>query len=148
MKLTVTKENLVSGLSTWSLVDLSKRKLMRIKEFTLRQEPTVQTEHNCMPAEKFSLPENMTSVLKRPIWYSDIDGNGHMNNARYGAFVIDSLPPEYQSKIFKDFRINYKQEAIQGQMIELLNNINEEEKKITVVGKQSDGICFEAELYW
>ena len=40
---TETNENLVSGISTWLLVDLNKRRLMKIKDFTLREEPTIQT---------------------------------------------------------------------------------------------------------
>lgn len=145
---TETKECLVSGISTWLLVNLEKRRILRLKEFTLREDPTIQTEHNCLPASKIQVPENMKKILSRPIWYSDIDGNGHMNNARYGAFVIDCLPGEYQAKEFTDFRINYNKEAVQGEMIDLFSAFNEEEKKITVLGKQGEQTCFEAELYY
>lgn len=145
---TETKESLVSGISTWLLVNLEKRRIMRLKEFTLRAEPTIQTEHNCLAAAKIVLPENMQKILERPIWFSDIDGNGHMNNARYGAFVIDSLPKEYQKKNFTDFRINYNKEAVQGEMIEIFAAFNDEQKKITVCGKQSGATCFEAEVYF
>lgn len=145
---TETKESLVSGISTWLLVDLNTRRLMKIKDFTLRAEPTIKTEHNCFSAGKIAIPAEMTRILERPIWYSDIDGNGHMNNARYGAFVIDCLPPEYQKKEFSDFRINYSKEAVQGEKIELFGNFCSQEKKITIVGKQSGSTCFEAELFW
>ena len=143
-----SKEKLVSGLSTWLLVDLTKRRIMRIKDFTMREEPTIKTEHDCLKPEKILQPENLVFLLKRPIWYSDIDGNGHMNNARYGAFVIDALPAEYQKKEFTDFRINYSKEAVQNQMIELYSSFNDEEKKIIIVGKQDNSICFESELYY
>ncbi len=145
---TDTREPLVSGLSTWLLVDLNKRRMMRIRDFTLREEPTVQTEHDCLRPEKIPLPEDLKPILKRPIWYSDIDGNGHMNNARYGAFVVDLLPPEFQSKVFTDFKINYSREAVQGQMIELFASFSEQEGKVTVVGRQEDSVCFEAELFY
>ncbi|MCR5495629.1 MAG: acyl-[acyl-carrier-protein] thioesterase [Treponema sp.] len=143
-----TGEKLVSGISTWLLVDLNSRRLMRIKDFTLREPPLWQNEHDCYPADKITAPENMELLTSRPIWFSDIDGNGHMNNARYGAFVIDSLPEEYQKKEFTDFKINYSKEAIQGQKIDLYGNFNDQEKKITIIGKQKDEICFESELYW
>lgn len=145
---TETKEPLVSGISTWLLVDLTKRRIMRIKDFNLRQEPDIQTEHDCLKAEKIVLPEQLVTLTTRPIWYSDIDGNGHMNNARYGAFVIDSLPPEYQQKEFTDFRINYNKEAIQGESIEICGAFDDSNKKITIVGKQNNSTCFEAELFW
>ena len=82
------------------------------------------------------------------MWYSDIDGNGHVNNARYGAYVADCLPPEYQQKTYRDFRINYSKEAVAGQLIQLYGNFDEQNKKIIIAGKQKENTCFEAELYW
>lgn len=143
-----TKEKLVSGISNWLLVDLKTRRLMRTKDFTLRLSPQISTEHDCMQADKITVPENMQFLMKRTIWYSDIDGNGHMNNARYGAFVIDALPVEYQKKKFTDFRINYSKEAALGEEIELYADINDNTKKITIVGKQKNEICFESEIFW
>lgn len=145
---TESGELLVSGDSRWLLVDLSKRRLMPLKMFTMRVPPENTTEHDCLKADKISIPENLSPLCKRPIWYSDIDGNGHMNNARYGAFVIDCLPEEYQKKEFSDFRINYNKEAVQGEMIELFGSFNDSEKKITIIGKQNENNCFEAELFW
>lgn len=145
---TETNECLVTGDSRWLLVDLSKRRLMPIKMFTMRVPPQTATQHNCLKADKISIPENLIELGKRPIWYSDIDGNGHMNNARYGAFVVDCLPCEYQDKEFTDFRINYNKEAVQGEMIELSGNFEDSEQKITIVGKQGENVCFEAELFW
>lgn len=143
-----TNECLVSGDSRWLLVDLEKRRLMPIKNFTMRVPPQTVTEHDCLPPAKIELPENAVMAVERPIWYSDIDGNGHTNNARYGAFVIDVLPDEYRSKQFTDFKINFSQEAMLGQRIQLYISINDAEKKITVFGKQDSVLCFESELFW
>ncbi|MDE7383863.1 MAG: acyl-[acyl-carrier-protein] thioesterase, partial [Treponemataceae bacterium] len=76
------------------------------------------------------------------------DGDGHTNNARYGAFVIDSLPDEYQKKTFSDFKINYSKEAVLGHKIQIYGAFDDNAKKITIIGKQDENICFEAELYW
>lgn len=145
---TETGECLVSGDSRWLLVDLTKRRLLPIKTFTMRVPPQTSTEHNCLPLSKISLPENAQLLVERPIWYSDIDGNGHTNNARYGAFVIDALPENYRDKTFTDFKINYSQEATLGQKIQLFGAFDDEQHKITIVGKQDNSICFESELYW
>lgn len=145
---TKTGEKLVSGISNWLLVNLKNRRIMRIKDFTMRPEPTLVTKHDCLETSKIVIPEDIVFLMERPIWYSDMDGNGHMNNARYGAYVIDSLPSEYQKKNFKDFRINYSKEAIAGQMLRLFGKFDTENKKITIIGKQSEETCFEAELYY
>lgn len=145
---TESGESLVSGISTWLLVDLNKRRIMPIKNFTLREAPDMQTEHDCPALGKIPLPETATLLAERPIWYSDIDGNGHMNNARYGAFVVDSLPEAYRTHTFKDFRINYVKEAVLGENIMLYGSFDDAEKKAVIVGKQGEQICFESELYW
>ena len=143
-----TGEKLVSGISNWLLVDIKVRRILRIKEFTLRPESVISEQHDCLETGKIVVPENAALLTERPVWYSDIDGNGHVNNARYGAFVIDCLPPEYQKKDFSDFRINYSKEAVAGQMIQMYGTIDEESKKIVIAGKQKENTCFEAELYW
>lgn len=130
------------------LVDLNKRRIMPIKNFTMREAPDIKTEHNCPALGKIALPENASLLAERPIWYSDIDGNGHMNNARYGAFVIDSLPEAFRAHEFKDFKINYVNEAVLGENIKLYGSFNDSEKKAVVIGKQEDKICFESELAW
>lgn len=145
---TETKEPLVSGISTWLLVDLNKRRIMPIKNFTMREAPDIKTEHNCPALGKIALPENASLLAERPIWYSDIDGNGHMNNARYGAFVIDSLPEAFRAHEFKDFKINYVNEAVLGENIKLYGSFDEGAKKAVIIGKQEDKICFESELAW
>lgn len=145
---TETKEPLVSGLSTWLLVDLNKRRIMPIKNFTLRPSPDRQTEHDCLPAAKFAPVENLRVLSERPVFFSDIDGNGHVNNSRYGSFVLDALPEEFQKLKFTDFRINYSQEAVLGQNIVLSGAFDEQAKKITVIGTQNDKVCFESELYY
>lgn len=145
---TETKEKLVSGISTWLLVDLNKRRIMPIKSFTLREAPDIQTEHDCPALGKIAMPENAVLLAERPIWYSDIDGNGHMNNARYGAFVIDSLPEIYRNHEFKDFKINYVNEAVLGGNIKLYGTFDDDGHKAVVIGKQDEKICFESELYW
>ncbi len=141
-------ECLVTGDSRWILVDLAKRRLMPLKFFTMRVPPENSTEHDCLPLGKISLPENAKLLCERTIWFSDIDGNGHMNNARYGSFVVDALPEEYQGKNFTDFRINYITEAVQGEKVQIFGSFDDQQKKAVICGKQMNGTCFESELYW
>ena len=61
---------------------------------------------------------------------------------------MDFLPSEYQNKSWSDFRINYNKEAVLGEMIELYGTFCDESKKISMIGKQGQNICFEAELFY
>ena len=71
-----------------------------------------------------------------------------MNNARYGAFVANTIPENLRDKAFTDFRLNYAKEAKLGQKLEIFGKVNEEEKKLTIVGKTEEGVSFESELIW
>ena len=139
---------LVSGSSSWFVVDYASHRIIRTKDFTLRPEPVRKEEHDCMTPGKIAIPENLVECASRPICWSDIDANSHMNNSRYGAFAIDCLPEEYQRKTFTDFRINCSHEAKKGDTITMFAAFDDDAKKIIVVGKQKNATCFESELYY
>lgn len=139
---------LVSGLSSWLLVDVNSRRILPIKKFTLRQPTEKQTEHDCLPYGKISLVDDMEVWDQRIIKYSDIDGNGHTTNSRYAAFLSDALPQNLRHVKFTDFRINFAKEAMLGEELGIYGKIFEEEKKLVVAGKVGDSVSFEAELYW
>ena len=139
---------LVSGSSSWLVVDYTSHRIIRTKDFTLRPEPIRKEAHDCMAPGKIAIPENIAECGSRPICWSDIDANGHMNNSRYGAFAIDCLPEAYQRKTFTDFRMNYSHEAKKGDTITMFAAFDDDAKKITVVGKHEKSTCFESELYY
>ena len=45
--------------------------------------------------------------------YSDMDKNGHVNNAMYARFVMDALAPE-EAKELRSFQIDYRHEVLAG----------------------------------
>ncbi len=141
-------EKLISGLSSWIVVNPETRKIVPSKNFTMRKAPDLVTEHDCLKYGKIAHPENLEVFDERIVKYSDLDGNGHTNNARYGAFVADALPERFQRVAFKDFRLNYAKEAKYGQKITVYGAVDEESKKVTFIGKTEEGVSFEAELYW
>lgn len=142
-------KELVSGHSTWILVNPRTHRILRTADFSLRSPaPVYKVPFKGIPNGKISIPEELTALNQRPICYSDTDNNGHTNNARYGAFTYDCLPEKYQKKTFTNFRINYAKEAKKGQMLQMFANFDDAGKKITIVGKNGDTVCFESELYY
>lgn len=143
---------LVSGISGWIVVDVNVRRIMPSKRFTLRPEPVLSREHDCLPYAKISVSEEMAEkeVLlgERVVGRSDLDANGHTNNARYISFAVDLLPDNYASKKWTDFRINYSKEAMLGQSLKIFGYFDDSAKKITVIGKTDGGISFESELFY
>ncbi len=143
-----TSEKLVSGYSTWLIIDALKRRIIPTKKFTMRPEVEIEKGHDSMEPGKIIMPESLEFLDERKIKYSDIDGNGHTTNSRYAAFVMDSLPEKYSDKEFSDFRINFSKEALLGETVKIYAGFQDDEKKVTVVGKTENGNCFESELFW
>ena len=139
---------LASGFSSWLFVDFVTHRIIRTKDFTLRPEPLLTQKHDCLEPGKITVPDCVTELDQRPIRYSDIDANGHMNNSRYGAFAVDCLPESYQDRDFTDFRMNYSKEARKGEMIRMSGAFDDNAKKIIVCGRQGADTCFESEFIY
>ena len=104
------------------------------------------SEHDCIPYGKISIPENEELFDTRIIKFSDLDSNGHTNNAKYAAFAVDALPPQFQSIHFSDFRLNFAKEAMLGQELKIYGKADTEKGIIIETGKTDEGISFEAEF--
>lgn len=139
---------LVSGKSYWLVCDLKTRRLIPTSKFDLRKSIEFTTEMDCLKPCKIGEPEGMELWDSRKIKYSDLDTNGHATNSRYGAFIEDALPAEYRGKVPSDFKLNYSKEAMLDSQLDVYGKIEEDGKKITVIGKTSEGCSFEAELYY
>lgn len=139
---------LVSGMSSWLLVNPKTRRIIPSRDFTLRPPVELEKDHDCLQPGKIVLPADMDLWHERTICLSDIDANCHTNNCRYGAFVEDALPPALRDREFTDFRLNYSKEAKLDQRMQVFGRADEAERKLVMVGKTEDGNSFEAELYW
>ena len=143
-----TNELLIKGLSLWTCLDFINKKLMPAKAFPYRPCPTNIAEFEGIKAGKISIPENMKTIAKHIIQYSELDANGHTNNSKYINFAIDNLPKEFQKKQIKDLRLNYSKEALLGEELEIKAAYNPEENKYTIQGLVNSEASFECELYY
>ncbi|MCR5762447.1 MAG: acyl-[acyl-carrier-protein] thioesterase [Treponema sp.] len=141
-------KTLVNGYSTWLVVDCNARKIVPAKNFTLRKPFDFRTDNDCPKPGKIVIPQERTLLSERIIGYSDIDANGHTNNSRYGAFLLDALPEQYQEKNFTDFKINYSKEAMYGQKLKVSGSFDDAQKKILIIGETESGTSFESELLY
>jgi medium-chain acyl-[acyl-carrier-protein] hydrolase len=87
-------ETLVEGRSQWVLVDTERRRPARVP-------PDISAAYSMEESEKTlpwdavpAAPERVDREIVVPVRRSDIDVNGHVNNACYVAWAEDSLPEE------------------------------------------------------
>ncbi|WP_288605644.1 acyl-ACP thioesterase domain-containing protein [uncultured Treponema sp.] len=136
------KNILVSGKSSWLLVDINERRILPLKKFTLRTPSEFCIDLDCDKPDKILQPEKSELWDTRIIKFSDLDANGHTNNARYAAFIEDAIPEEFRGRKPKDFKINFAKEAMLNDKVEIFGF--KEENKITFLGKTPESVSFEA----
>ncbi|MBR4211567.1 MAG: acyl carrier protein [Oscillibacter sp.] len=111
----------VSAKSDWLLVDPVSRKILRPASFTARTIPaSCGLEIDCPEPKKIRPPAVEPEELgTRPVYWSDLDGNGHLFSGNYGDIVWDFLPEAYQSRPVGAFAINYSREVTLGDSVRL-----------------------------
>lgn len=87
-------------------------------------------------------PTEQGEQVGRRVYYSDIDYNGHLNNARYAELVLDSLPNGRQGKEIKEFHIKYKEAVFLNNNITIC--INDDKNSVDFCGKKENRVCFMA----
>lgn len=104
--------------SVWGLLDLNAHRLLRAEEspFEAEAEPSVMLK---LP-RRLRVPklEEMELVGTRPIVYSDIDYNGHMNNTHYPDLFCDFTPDICKSSI-RGMMLSFVHEGKYGHVLKV-----------------------------
>jgi acyl-ACP thioesterase len=103
------------------------------------------------PAEKVQLPKDAKAELVRrhTVSYSDIDTNGHTNNAMYMQWSMNSVGYDITStRAVKEFTINFNHETKAGDVVDIYRVSVEKEDglHVFVEGKLGDVSSFCVEI--
>lgn len=134
---------LISAISSFALVDAKTHALLR---------PTILNDiidFSCQPDKQISCPlpgrgkPEGEKVAKdtRPIRYTDIDYNDHLNNTVYADFMEDFFPGNLKEKRIREFEINFLKEAVLGDTLKI--TVTRQENKYFYSGEHDNGQCFE-----
>ncbi|MEG1242560.1 MAG: thioesterase [Oscillospiraceae bacterium] len=118
-------ELLASGTSSWVLYDPYECKVLRPEALSYPAPKLDPRAADCLPCKKIKLPENLPVLGQRPIYYSDLDCNHHVNNAVYSKIAVDYLPEEYRDRGIVDFTINFNRETRLGEVLEMRGTATE-----------------------
>lgn len=137
---TQTGEVLVDSTGVWILARVSDHRILRPSEFSAfsiphRPEPILPTR-----PEKLRAPAEMEEIGHRPIRYTDIDYNRHVNNCVYADILCDFLPGGMEGREFATLDISYIAEAKEG---DTLTVFAAEEDALWMRGEHARGKCFE-----
>lgn len=140
----------VKATTSWLVLNLETRRLVRDPQ--LMEEGTVILENAIeTPADKVQLPKDVEPVLafEHVVGYSDVDMNGHANNAMYMQWAMDAVDYDIASaRPVRELTINFNHETKAGDSVALYRYVVEQEDglHVFVEGKVSDVSAFCVEM--
>lgn len=119
---------LAEARSNWLLVDTVRRRPIRIPDDQLEKFPATEESKSFIAigdVPVIDVPDGAVQQAVRAS-YSDIDTNGHVNNIRYIAWALDSLPEGYlQGKSPAAVRVQYRRELTPGAAASVITETGE-----------------------
>jgi len=112
-------EVIAEAFTVWALLDLQTGKLLPVSAFPYEIEPDEAPSAELMGRLRLPPLDQMEEVGLRPIVYSDLDYNGHMNNTHYPDMLCD-FTPEINSRRVIGFSMSFLQEAAFGHTLRVL----------------------------
>lgn len=132
-------EVLVRASALWMLMDERTRKMAFPEKYGVRL-PAVRTGSE-LPLPTGVADGEAESTFLHPVRFSDVDINGHMNNARYVDAVEDALGTKFLlAHRLTSFEIEYKSEVKPGRRLYI--DHSEHDGKIFCVGRTGGKTCF------
>lgn len=134
-------EKLVSAESVWVCVDTTDRKIVRPKEFPWQTECFDNGE---LPIKCENIKsEELKQWQNYKLRFTDIDGNGHLNNAIYGDIISNALTADELEREIDELYLNYSHEAY---LDETLTLYRDNCKDTVIIAKVGERPCFECRI--
>ena len=146
-----TGEPLVSATTSWLIIDMNTRRMVRNAELSAGPE-TCLFEHAIEePAEKIIIPTDLeaTPAASHKVVWSDIDTMAHVNNVKYVAWALDAIDEDIlREKPLKEIIVNYDAEVLLGEEVTLYLIKQETEEGLVcyIQGKVEDKVKFSVKM--
>ena len=113
---------LVQATSSWLLIDTESRRMLRPDHILGDKSITTALDRDAIAEHcgKLAAPKGMEKARTREVLFSDVDFNGHTNNAKYVEWAFDTLDPQLLTAMTLDeYQINFNHETRLGDMVEI-----------------------------
>ena len=141
---TESGETIIRGGSMWLLIDTASREILRPSALYGGFDAHNEECSGCGGCKRLKLNPELPVLGLRPIYFSDLDGNGHVNNAVYSKIASDFLPEVLHEKPFKAIDINFSMETKFGGVLEICGG--ETPNGYAVQGASKDALHFACEF--
>lgn len=140
----------VKATTSWLVMNLENRRLVRDPKLVdmdgICTDDAIET-----PADKVQMPKDIEAeyVMDHRVSYSDVDTNGHTNNAMYMQWAMDTVEYKIAStRPVKEVTINFNHETKAGDIVSLYRTSVEKEDglHVFVEGRLGDVSAFCVEI--
>lgn len=109
---------LFRAISLWVLMDLKERKMILPRSSGISLTGISREGELAIPGSL--APVKLAGHAQRTVRFSELDRNGHMNNARYLDWMADLLPSSFhRDHPLAEFTVSYLSEATEGETVDL-----------------------------
>lgn len=145
----VGDETVAFSASSWSVVNIKTRKIMRVRDVDTRKY-TKGKYVNPFGSRKFKVTkedeDKMNTVIEFTVGRDDLDDYGHMNNVRYLAHIEDSLAKLSDGTHYiAGARLHFIKEALIDQEIALKHLSKDDREYFIMINPEGETI-FECEI--
>jgi acyl-ACP thioesterase len=113
---------LARAQSRWIVIDIEKHKPLRPQTLPTTLPLNEGRDALIIANSGLAKRDNLVKTSERKAVYSDIDFNGHVNNARYIQWIQDAIPSEHIENARQlRFDINYLSEIKNGETVEIFS---------------------------
>ncbi|MDF7637201.1 thioesterase [Leuconostocaceae bacterium ESL0958] len=141
-------EVLIEMQSLWAMIDLDKRRMMRLLE-------DLVLPYGGQWVKRLKKLKTVDKIKTTPldfekhyqVRYFDIDGNRHVNNSKYVEWMLDVLPAEFlKQHEIQTLTIRYENEVGYGHQVASQAVLQDNETKHRIENEQQTAA--EASIHW
>ncbi|MDR3356797.1 MAG: acyl-ACP thioesterase [Spirochaetaceae bacterium] len=133
-------ETLARASSSWLILDIEKRRPLRPTSLIVPLPLNEGRDYLEGGARNVARQEGLVKTGERMALYSDIDFNGHVNNARYIQWIQDILPKDFFKNAAKlRIDINYVTEVVPGETVEIYSSQPGPVRELALEGRKASG---------
>jgi len=117
--------------SVWFLINTSRRRPMRVTEDMYAAYGLDDSDNKSIDIETILPVSTVHSEKSFQVRYSDIDTNMHVNNVKYVAWAMETVPKDIILNYeLKNIKATYDKETTYGETVKISTEIIREEDKI------------------
>lgn len=117
--------------SVWFLINTDRRRPMKITEDMYEVYGIEQSNNTSIDIKDIPQITTVHSEKSFQVRYSDIDTNMHVNNVKYAAWALETVPKDVVLNYeLKNIKVTYEKETTYGETITVSTEVIREENRI------------------